>query len=284
MLDSSNLTVKKVWRPMKDRKNEEKEDHAILRLRDLVNKISADKFKILSQKIIETKIEKESIMNDFASLVFDKMVSESEFRHLYLQLLGLIKNKIVDDKTNLDEPMTFKSAFVEKCQQEFVKSLTKAPNPEMDQEEEYKCKMYVRGTSQMLGLIFKEGFLPPRILKIYCLDKILESASLDHKRYALENFCHLLQNLLVVNDETILDLSSKEDYSSKLSSILETLKPQGGHIVFQIEKTITLLTNAPIHVSPIKETTVIESKQEPVTQVKQKRVFTINKSKNHKYK
>ena len=74
---------------------------------------------------------------------------------------------------------------------------------------------------------------------------LLSSAKENHKRYATENICHLLQTIapkLLPN----LDIPTKNSYITTLTEFIEPTKvSQGMRLVFILQTTIEALNNPP---------------------------------------
>ena len=246
-----------VWKTRRQKQyiEDNGESEILLKLRSLINKLTESKFNTLSEQIFEIKIDSAKTMLSLASLLFDKMVLEKTFRHVYVKLFqGLSRKEVVNEE---GKTIVFQRIFLRKCQDEFEKNIEKEPIPENDEETELVTHKYVAGTVEMLGLLFSEKHIPFNILKIKCLDKLLEVSKVNPKRYSLENFCLILKSLTPSN----LDQQTKEHYVSSLKELIEPAKKcQGMRMVFLIEDTIELLT-----------------KQEK-PEVKPHKIITINKS------
>lgn len=260
-----------VWksRRMKGKSScgEDNDSANMLKLRSLINKLSAEKYEKLSKRILEIEIDSFKTMYTLTTLLFEKMIIEKPSRFTYAKLLNSLNSR--ETLNEEGKCVKFQQLFLSKCQEEFENNLEKEPclDKSIDEETQFKIHKYVASTVEMLGLLFAEKFMSFRILKMKCLDKLLLSAKENPRRYALENFCLIIKSL--ASSENSFDEETIKQYITDLNNLVEPAKKvQGMCIVFLIEDCVQLLTK-------INDKPII-----PEELPERRKVITINKPKN----
>lgn len=244
------------WKPsrLKDPSMDKIEPTVITELRGLLNKITKESFEKLTTIISELEIKTEENMQKFAELIFNKAVLETAFCDLYASLIKKLAN---NNKTFLNE-------FLKQCQNEFELQQVN------DTDKLVVESRRIDGTIKLLTSLYYAKVIPAKLLRLHCLDRLLNDAVGKPTGYATESVCKLIL-LLGKNNSTGNSIQeckiTGEDattYISTLESLKDIVKQHSGmRIVFLIEDAVNILmplTNCNV-VLPIKTVTLIQPKK-----------------------
>ena len=84
--------------------------------RGLLNKLTLEKFDIISAEILQYPMTSKEVLLELINLVFDKATDEAHFSSMYAQLCEKIQGVVPNFE---DKTVTFRKILLTKCQKEF---------------------------------------------------------------------------------------------------------------------------------------------------------------------
>lgn len=219
------------WKPSRLKEQSDKlEPDVITELRGLLNKITKETFEKLTTIISDLEIKTDENMQKFAELIFNKAVLETAFCDLYASLIKKLAN---NNKTFLNE-------FLKQCQNEF----------ELQQVNDSAIFIESRridGTIKLLTSLYYAKVIPAKLLRLHCLDRLLNDAISKPLGYAPESVCKLILLLGKTTNNSLQECKITGDdastYIVKLESLKDIIKQHSGmRIVFLIEDSVNILT------------------------------------------
>lgn len=144
----------------------------------IMNKITVEKFNRLTAlltKFIKSEINTKEELAMMVSLMFDKIVKETNFGPLYANLcLNVSKIKDVSFKDTVSKKnITFIHILIDQCQKEFEKGF-RAINLKNEKIIFLNAKKVALGTVQFIGQLYNKGLLPDKICKV-CLINLVQN-------------------------------------------------------------------------------------------------------------
>eukprot|EP00463_Aulacantha_scolymantha_P004168 TRINITY_DN515_c0_g1_i1.p1 TRINITY_DN515_c0_g1~~TRINITY_DN515_c0_g1_i1.p1 ORF type:complete len:345 (+),score=46.22 TRINITY_DN515_c0_g1_i1:602-1636(+) len=185
--------------------NRDKDDERsklLKKVQGILNKISMEKFKKLSERLItllNDKVTDVNLLKSVVNIIFEKALMEKSFASMYSLLCEtIIENKFLVFEFNAKK-QTFKRILLNKCQSEF---------------ETTKDKKRVLGNIRFIGELYKNGVLREDIVH-ECLGFLLSQVEspLDDD---VESVCNLLETIGAKIDKKG---SKIEKYFEKLAVI-----------------------------------------------------------------
>ena len=85
--------------------------------RGQLNKLTVEKFEIITKEIVTFEIKSPEILKELISLIFDKATDEAHFSSMYAELCA----RVQQITPNFENNFTFRRALLNKCQEEFEK-------------------------------------------------------------------------------------------------------------------------------------------------------------------
>lgn len=227
-------TEAKKWTLLQDIPKNEKENRQIYETIGLINKLTANNFKKLSEDIIKTQFKTKDDIKKIAEIIFNKMIYEDTFRDLYINIIDGIENRPYDPSNEEDSALakTFKRHFIENCQKEFFNVASKKT---IDLVERKRAL----GIIAMLVFLFKKNYLPNVIFK-KCLVNLINKASIDND--SLEYCC------IMIKEHNDYDYSQLVDLVDMLLEWKNKIKEK--RICFLIEDTLDILNKHSVKNSP----------------------------------
>lgn len=192
-LDGVEPLVKSTKRWRLDRKRSP-QDILMGRIKGILNKITFERFDILSESLIlfiKAKIKTADQLKMVVSELFTKTVAEKHFGPLYADLCCQLQDLSFADPA-FDSVVTFKVALVNQCQHEFenvFKPVELSGVSEEDRETKIsQAKQRALGTVQFIGQLYMKDLLPDTICRV-CLINLVSANPSDLQ---IENAYHLL--------------------------------------------------------------------------------------------
>lgn len=153
----------------------------LLQVRDILNKLTPEKYDRLTQGFKQLRIPDESVLKSVIDLLFEKAVREPHFSGVYARLSSDLKGMMVRET---DNDKMFQRVLLDKCQQVFIKFVRKKPgfvlqqdaSPLSDREEqmqEYEERKMKVGTMVFIGELFNHGMLAEKIIYNVIIDTLL---------------------------------------------------------------------------------------------------------------
>jgi len=87
------------------------------RYRGLLNKLTVEKFDIITAEILQIKIDSVLLLRGLIHLIFDKATDEPQFAFMYARLCERVQKEC----PVFEEKLTFRRLLLNKCQEEFEK-------------------------------------------------------------------------------------------------------------------------------------------------------------------
>jgi len=154
-----------------------REDILKSKLTGMMNKLTVEKMNRLTElitKFIKSEIKTKGELRMIVSLMFDKIIKESNFGTLYANLCSNISRikiaSFIDEEND-----TFIRILIDQCQTEFERGFK---NVKVNSLEDLKVKKVALGTIQFIGQLYKKGLLPNKICKI-CLTNLIQNNPID---------------------------------------------------------------------------------------------------------
>lgn len=170
------------WKPGRKRT---KEERLIGKIKGILNKITFERFDVLSQALIDFishKIKTNIQLKKVVSEIFTKTVQEQHFGPLYADLCCKLSDMKVMDEVNEME-VTFKVALVTQCQNEFENVFKPQNFDDIEDSEErdlkiLQAKLRALGTVQFIGQLYMKDLLPNKICRV-CLINLVATNPTD---------------------------------------------------------------------------------------------------------
>jgi len=184
-------------------------------VRAVLNKLTPQKFKTLTNQIIELKIDTQVKLEATIDLIFEKAVSEPVFSVAYANMCRVLaeqyKNVPSSDENGKSSTTTFRKILLNKCQKEFEKEKEsdkaieddKLKNFDTEEEKtnwlkeidyrEQQLRRRTRGNIRFIGELFKLKMISETIMH-ECVFKLLRSEGASQED-SLECLCGLLTTI-----------------------------------------------------------------------------------------
>jgi hypothetical protein len=258
----------KAWIPhnQSKKKNEDLVEVTSRQVKGLLNKLTVEKFDIVSDQIINIGIADEHILAAVISIIFEKALDEPNFGAMYAQLCLRLTQKL-----HIAQPWTgeglkniFRIMLINKCQQEFQKNskwseedgssaeerkarrkILESLSPEEKlkfAEEEYeraKLKRRVLGNIRFVGELFMKGLIGEKIMHS-CVMQLLSSVS-DPEEEDIESLCKLMTTIGARIDHEAAR-SHMETYFARITEVSNN-KKLSSRIRFMLMDLIDLRKN-----------------------------------------
>ncbi|XP_048581681.1 eukaryotic translation initiation factor 4 gamma 1-like isoform X2 [Nematostella vectensis] len=215
---------------------ESKTEEVMRKFRGILNKLTPQKFKKLTEQVMELEIDTSEKLEGIIDIIFEKAISEPGFSVAYANLCRcLLPIKVSAGNKEL----VFRTILLNKCQKEFEKEKTDENriHEKIDQlvneglsEEDYKIKkaeleeeeMFGKrrtlGNIRFIGELFKLKILTENIMHT-CVMKLIKS--MDEE--SLECFCKLLSTIGKDLDHEVAK-PRMDQYFSQMDKIIASKK------------------------------------------------------------
>ena len=216
----------------------------------LLNKITVDSFKAITEKISEIEITQPWQMDVVIGLIFDKAVVEHSYSEMYAEMCKALRTiwpelEGVDMETGQSVPVTFTRAIIEKCQVEFDNipdtlapteaEIARAKGDSADLEMfMHKKKERILGNMKFIAQLFLMRMISSRVVR-GVVEQLLFRVDAPEEHY-IECVSILLHNIGATLHETesgqayitqfverISDLGEKEVYGKRLKFLMTDL-------------------------------------------------------------
>ncbi|EDO33172.1 predicted protein, partial [Nematostella vectensis] len=206
------------------------------KFRGILNKLTPQKFKKLTEQVMELEIDTSEKLEGIIDIIFEKAISEPGFSVAYANLCRcLLPIKV----STGNKELVFRTILLNKCQKEFEKEKTDENriHEKIDQlvneglsEEDYKIKkaeleeeeMFGKrrtlGNIRFIGELFKLKILTENIMHT-CVMKLIKS--MDEE--SLECFCKLLSTIGKDLDHEVAK-PRMDQYFSQMDKIIASKK------------------------------------------------------------
>lgn len=147
------------------------------KVRGILNKLTPEKFKKLSDDLLRIDLESSVILRGVIYLIFEKALDEPKYSSMYAQLC----KRLTEEAPNFEpegKPCTFRVLLLNKCKLEFenrAKALEQASHgalsgenltEEEEEERRYLAKRKMLGNIKFIGELGKLEILSENILHI----------------------------------------------------------------------------------------------------------------------
>lgn len=235
-------------------------------VRAVLNKLTPQKFKTLTNQIIELKINSQTKLEAAIDLIFEKAVSEPVFSVAYANMCRVLAEQYKNVPTSADESgkqqtTTFRKILLNKCQKEFEKEKendkaieddklkefeTKEEKAEWLKEIEYKeqqLRRRTRGNIRFIGELFKLKMISETIMH-ECVFKLLRSEG-NSQEESLECLCGLLTTIGELLDHKKAK-PRMDQYFNQITKIIDQAKQKGisSRIKFALRDLVELRASA----------------------------------------
>ncbi|PFH32584.1 MIF4G domain-containing protein [Besnoitia besnoiti] len=226
-------------------------------INSLLNKISIDKFAVVTEKIA---IEGESLENAeelqmLADLVYAKAVTEPEYSEMYADLCQVLKWRSLEfEKADEEKNLNFNRAFVNRCQEEF-EALQGKSALEVTEEERAQChseddvqkllkkkKNRVLGNMRFIGELYLRKCIAPSVLKAVVTSLVFGDSG-DPNVYPDEHFIECLTELLTTIGFTLEKQPHTQQMLLEFMGKLQDLQQKANYskrIVYKIQDLLDL--------------------------------------------
>lgn len=178
------------------------------KIQSLLNKLTLDKFDIISNKLLLVKVDSLNNLRLVINLLYDKAIIEPKFCTMYAELCKKLSEHYAQLYPEKDEDsektlkFSFRRVLLTKCQTEFetkkqLPSLDDAKDPQQKIEleiEASKIRARNKGNIKFIGELYKKRMLTESIMH-GCLKTLLGNGSQGQSEEDLENFCDLMANI-----------------------------------------------------------------------------------------
>eukprot|EP00029_Vermamoeba_vermiformis_P010535 TRINITY_DN554_c0_g1_i2.p1 TRINITY_DN554_c0_g1~~TRINITY_DN554_c0_g1_i2.p1 ORF type:complete len:1501 (-),score=719.32 TRINITY_DN554_c0_g1_i2:125-4627(-) len=178
------------------------------KVQSLLNKLTLDKFEVISAKLLTIKVDTLSNLRLVINLLYDKAIIEPKFCTMYAELCKKLSEHYAQLYPEKDEDpertlkFSFRRVLLTKCQTEFetkkqLPSLDDAKDPQQKLEleiEASKIRARNKGNIKFIGELYKKRMLTENIMH-GCLKTLLGNGSQGQNEEDLENFCDLMSNI-----------------------------------------------------------------------------------------
>eukprot|EP00742_Colponemidia_sp_Colp-10_P003244 GILJ01003454.1.p1 GENE.GILJ01003454.1~~GILJ01003454.1.p1 ORF type:complete len:871 (-),score=163.96 GILJ01003454.1:2061-4673(-) len=231
----------------------DEDEQARKKIKGILNKITIEKFAILTEKLIQFDIPTQDRLKDLITLVFDKAVSEPTFSFMYADLCIQLSSRL--QLTHLMEPATqaaptkegepsaqqkqqtslFRRMLLNRCQEEFYFQPKMEELQQLSDEEraatERKIKQRMLGNIKFIGELFKRRMLTEGIIHECVTRLMFNTESPDEED--IESLCKLLTTVgkmleagkgkdkMVHYFARIHDMKNNQKFSSRIRFMLQ---------------------------------------------------------------
>jgi len=185
-------------------------------VRAVLNKLTPQKFKTLTNQIVELKIDSQVKLEATIDLIFEKSVSEPVFSVAYANMCKVLSEQYksvpaTPDESGKQATTTFRKILLNKCQKEFEKEKDLDKEIETDklkqfetekekilwlkeiEQKESGVRRRSRGNIRFIGELFKLKMISETIMH-ECVFKLLRSEGVSQEE-SLECMCGLLTTI-----------------------------------------------------------------------------------------
>lgn len=236
--------------------NKDATDALLLKLTGILNKLTFEKFDVLTNQILDIKIEANDTLEEFVTILFEKVLDEPNFSSLYAALCARLMESLRTEEEKDQQPLAkipaFRKYLLNYCQKEFQaktawskerlaeesgNSPAMAPKKSGDlTEEDYrriKLKRRGLGLVRFIGEMFKSGLLSEKIMH-ECIKDLLSNMA-NPEEEEMESLCKLLtttgqtldrpENKVVMEEyfEKINELTKHQKLNSRVKFALMDL-------------------------------------------------------------
>ena len=257
------------WTPhnQQKKKNEDMLEVTSRQVKGLLNKLTVEKFDVVSDQILNIGIVDKQILSAVISIIFEKALDEPNFGSMYASLCIKLTNELVKVQPwtgEAGQSNSFRRALITNCQQEFQKnakwteedglsskdrssrrkaleSLT--PEEKLKfAEEEYeraKLKRRVLGNIRFVGELFIKGMIGEKIMH-QCVIQLLANV-LEPEEEDIESLCKLLTTIGARIDHDI-SRPQMDNYFARINDVANN-KKLSSRIRFMLMDLIDLRKN-----------------------------------------
>jgi translation initiation factor 4G len=203
---------KSLW--SRPEKATDEETELTRKVQSLLNKLTLDKFEVISNKLLLIKVDTLTNLRLIINLLYDKAIIEPKFCTMYAELCKKLSEHYAQLYPEKDEDpektlkFSFRRVLLTKCQTEFetkkqLPSLDDAKDPQQKLEleiEASKIRARNKGNIKFIGELYKKRMLTESIMH-GCLKTLLGNGSQGQSEESksseedLENFCDLMSNI-----------------------------------------------------------------------------------------
>lgn len=220
-------------------KEVEPDEKFIRNVTSILNKLTPEKFDILTEKILQLKIDNAGLLRDLVKAVFEKALAEPAFSPTYAKFCHKLTPKLpffYEDPERKTQKQTFKRLILNTCQCEFEK-----PMPaDQSTPDAAKAKKRMLGTIIFIGELFGFKIVSDNIMR-HCIEILLRNE--DQTANREENIEALNKLLATVGHNMDKDKNSKlflDSTFAKLRIFSEDKEHFCSRIRFMCKDTIDL--------------------------------------------
>ncbi|KAG5886033.1 hypothetical protein JTB14_000013 [Gonioctena quinquepunctata] len=175
---------------------ESRNDLVFRRVRGILNKLTPEKFKKLSDDLLRTELQSIVILKGVIILIFEKALDEPKYSSMYAQLCKRLSEEAPNFE-EADQPCTFRLLLLNKCKVEFENRAAVLENhgavglTEEEEERRQLAKRKMLGNIKFIGELGKLEILSESILH-RCIKELLVRRG-DDPSEDLECLCQILR-------------------------------------------------------------------------------------------
>lgn len=179
---------------------ESRNDMVFRKVRGILNKLTPEKFKKLSDDLLHVELQSSVILRGVIFLIFEKALEEPKYSSMYAQLCKRLSEEAPNYEP-ADQPCTFRLLLLNNCKLEFESrkkaieqaNYTNCENVEEEEERRQLAKRKMLGNIKFMGELGKLEILSPSILH-KCIKELLTRRNQDTSpEEDLECLCQILR-------------------------------------------------------------------------------------------
>eukprot|EP01089_Gocevia_fonbrunei_P005229 TRINITY_DN1545_c0_g1_i1.p1 TRINITY_DN1545_c0_g1~~TRINITY_DN1545_c0_g1_i1.p1 ORF type:complete len:1326 (+),score=322.33 TRINITY_DN1545_c0_g1_i1:99-4076(+) len=200
-------TNENAWVPPSKREvSAEQQETVVLtrKLTDTLNKLTADKFNLLSHKLadlLKTEVKSVEMLKEVISVIFEKALDEPNFCTMYAELCKYLNTQSPtfsvpgDGENAKPRQFTFKRILLNKCQEQFEKAKAAEAAEEAGlKAPQEKTKRRMFGNIIFIGELYKEKMLTDKIMHECVFRKLLRNIK-NPAAEDIEALCKLMNTI-----------------------------------------------------------------------------------------
>lgn len=176
---------------------ESRNDLIFRKVRGILNKLTPEKFKKLSDDLLRIELQSKVILRGVIILIFEKALDEPKYSSMYAQLCKRLSEEAPNFETS-DQPCTFRLLLLNKCKVEFENRAAAVENngiggcqTEEEEERRQLAKRKMLGNIKFIGELGKLEIVSEGILH-RCIKELLVRHG-DDPSEDLECLCQIMR-------------------------------------------------------------------------------------------